>query len=168
MNVYQWLDYSKKLTKQNPKAQCMILYTGAGRGNMSSCIIESSNIIEIKLNDIQTQLNSFISEHDTYFYYPNRKEEASFLCSILNSEFTFSILKKIKSARHIQKKVWELPIPEFDNKNEVHVRLGMMGNDCAMKAKTILQEEIQYLRSTDSLQTGTIGSLRRRIKEKLL
>jgi hypothetical protein len=167
MNVYQWLNYSKKLTKQSPKARYTILYTGAGRGNMSSSIIESGNIIEIRLNDIQIQLNGFICEHDTYYYYPNSKDEANFLSSILNSDFTFSILKRIKSARHIQKKVLELPIPEFDSQNSAHVQLSVMGNDCAMKAKRLLHEELHYLGSTDSLQTGTIGSLRRRIKGKL-
>jgi hypothetical protein len=79
----------------------------------------------------------------------------------------FSLLTKIKSARDIEKKVWEFPIPQFDPSNDIHVKLNILGNESAINAQNILKDEISNFGDLENLQSGTIGTLRKKIKSKL-
>jgi hypothetical protein len=164
MNVYQWLDYSKKLTKQNPNKELIVLYNGVGRGNFIACVVKVS---DARMNEYGLNTQGFIAEHDTFYYYPKDEDEANFITAILNSDFVFGILWTIKSARHIQKKIWELPIPTYDPKNNLHYQLAKLGKKCAEKTKVILENELKAFESIDAMQTSTTGILRKTIKLQL-
>lgn len=113
VNIYGWLDYNKKLTNQNPRSQIVVLYNGAGRGNMNCCILHLEHPILISLDATRISTNGFIAEHDTFWYGTWNEEESYYLSAVINSSSSFSLLHTIKSPRHIQKKVWELPIPDI-------------------------------------------------------
>lgn len=89
------------------------------------------------------------------------------MTAIINSDFAFSVIRRIKSARHIEKKIWELPIPEFEEENDNHSELSVIGRKCAVESKAVLDEEIKKLSNIHSLQTGTVGTLRKKIKNYL-
>ena len=80
---------------------------------------------------------------------------------------TFSILRGIKSARDIEKKVWELPIPKFESAVQTHTSLSDLGKECTEEATEILKEKISHIEMVDILQTATVGNLRKSIKDSL-
>lgn len=49
-------------------------------------------------------------------------EEAYYLCGVLNSDEAINNMRNlgILNERHIQKKIFDLPIPEYDGKNILH------------------------------------------------
>jgi hypothetical protein len=55
--------------------------------------------------------------------------------------------------RHIVKKVWELPIPEFNSSNKDHIKLAMIGEKCTKKLSKCIPKK-------------SIGNLRKMIKEE--
>ncbi len=61
-------------------------------------------------------------------------------------------------ARHIHKKVWELPIPEFDAHDRRHTRLAEIGESCEKKVKEMIP---------DLMQEGSIGRARAAVREAL-
>ncbi|HEY6883171.1 MAG TPA: hypothetical protein VI278_03940 [Nitrososphaeraceae archaeon] len=86
-------------------------------------------------------LQGFVVDHSCYLYYPNSQKEAYYLAAIINSEFVFSVLKRIKPARQIHKKIWELPIPDFNYEDSIHLELGQIAESCVAKSKAVLYEE---------------------------
>jgi hypothetical protein len=167
MTIYERLDRSRGITIQRPHVEYVVLYNPAGRGNMASCVLKTDETIRARVNENQINLHGFIAYHLCYLYYPHSQKEAYYLAAIINSDFAFSVLRKIKSARHIHKKIWELPIPEFNHEHSNHAELSEIGERCTTMSKAALQEEVKKLSSLDSLQTGTVGILRKRIKKTL-
>ena len=66
--------------------------------------------------------------------------EANYLCSVLNASVTTDLCRPFmsygKDERDIHKAPWELPIPIFDARNAVHVRLSELGADAGRLAAT--------------------------------
>jgi hypothetical protein len=166
MTIYQRLNRNNGITGQKVKTYA-VLYNSAGRGNLASCVINLASPLYIETKDVKIALSGFIAEHKTYVYYTENREEANYISAVLNSNTVFPFLKKIKSARDIEKKIWDLPIPYFDSSNDTHMNLSILGNECAIKAPSILKQEISYLDDLKNLQGGTIGMLRKNIKSKL-
>lgn len=167
MDIYERINRGRGITGQSPNSRLIVIYNAAGRNNLNSCVLEFDQDLYLKIDRIRIGLNGFVGQHDTYLFYPETREEANYLTAILNSDFTFSVLKRIKSARHIEKKVWELPIPTYDPRNSAHVKLVRLGKLCAEKAEEILKEELKVFESIDAMQTGTTGILRKKIKSQL-
>jgi hypothetical protein len=93
----------------------------------------------------------------------SKKAEAYYLCSILNSPTIDELLKPMQARglfgpRHIHKKVWELPIPEFDPSNKNHLELAKLGEECTKKVSKLLSRGIPK---------KSIGNLRKMIKAEL-
>ena len=62
--------------------------------------------------------------------------EAHYLTSVINSDQLYEQLKPLMpkgqfGARHVQKHLWRLPIPEFDGGDSLHVDLADAGRDAA-------------------------------------
>jgi len=167
MNIYQRLDKGSGITKQNSKAKYAVVYKSAGRKNLASCVLDLSNNLSVKVNEKKITLNGFVIEHKMYVYYPKSVNEAHYLTAVLNSEKTFSILSQIKSARDIEKKVWELPIPEYDESNPTHKKLSDLGLLCSKKAKNLLTNEMKKEKSPDMLLGGQTGKIIKNIKKGL-
>ena len=63
-------------------------------------------------------------------------QEGSYLLAILNSQSLYSAVSPFMAkgqfgARHLQKHVWRLPIPEFDASNALHVEISEAGKAAA-------------------------------------
>ena len=61
-------------------------------------------------------------------------QEANYLLAIINSETLYKALeplmpKGLFGARHVQKHLWKLPIPEFDPKQRLHARIARAGGN---------------------------------------
>ncbi len=78
---------------------------------------------------------------------------------LLNSPVLDQLIKPMQSRglfglRDIHKKIWELPIPEFDPSNEKHLEPARLGEECTKKVSKLLskgipQKSIGNLRKTD-------------------
>jgi hypothetical protein len=167
MSIYQRLNRSNGITSQHTNPNFAVLYNSAGRGNLISCILDLRNPIEMTVNGFSFISRGFIAEHKTYVYYPNTIEEAYYIAAILNSNYVFSILKRIKSARDIEKKIWELPISIYDDTNNSHLRLSQLGKSYSHQAVNILKDETNKFDSLESLSPSTVGNLRKAIKSGL-
>ncbi|MGH3947324.1 MAG: hypothetical protein ACRDSI_20145, partial [Pseudonocardiaceae bacterium] len=61
-----------------------------------------------------------------------------------------------KDERHIDKYVWKLPIPLFDDRNPTHRRLSDLGGQCA-----------ELVAGLDLGDSGNFVTLRRRVRSAL-
>jgi len=167
MTIYKLLNRSGGVTIQLPEAEYVVVYTAAGRDNVASCVLKTKEVTSTSVNGNRIMLHGFIADHLCYLYYPKSQKEAYYLAAIINSDFTFSLLKRIKSARHIHKKIWELPIPEFNHGDSKHLELSQIAESCVATSKAVLYEEVNKLPSFDSLTTWTVGKIRKIIKNAL-
>jgi len=105
-----------------------------------------------------------MAESEEYYIETDKRSEAYYLCSILNSPTVDELIKPMQSRglfgpRDIHKKVWELPIPEFDPLNEEHIALARLSEECIKKVTKLLAKGI--------IPSKPIGNLRKVIKAEL-
>jgi hypothetical protein len=160
MDVVDWLDYRHKLTEQR-EAKYKVLYPTSAT-YLCGCVVEKK-AISIKIKGQELELRDFIADHITYYFDTNSKLEAQFIVTILNSPIVDSLIKPMQARgifgpRHIHKKVWELPIPEFDQSDEDHKTLVILSEACTKKVLKFLSQGIPK---------KSIGNLRKMIKAEL-
>ena len=71
--------------------------------------------------------------------------EANYLTAVINSEYLEDNLRPLMpkgqfGARHVQKHLWRLPIPEFDPDDDLHIEIAQAGADAAVGAETVWRE----------------------------
>jgi len=161
-DVYTWLDYQNKLTKQDAKTSFKVLYNTSGT-YLVACVAKS-RIRDIKIDNTAIKLSGLISDHKTYFYDTNNEDEAFFLAAFLNAPIIDKLIKPMQSRglwgeRDIHKKVLELPIPRYKQSNKLHERLVILGKECSKKVSELSPAlEKKYV---------SIGKMRSEIKEAL-
>lgn len=164
LDVYGRLDYNKGITSQNPDAKALVLYNSSGRNYMSACLVDLTGPLHYGSNPSIT-LNGFVAEHDTFYFAAKSKREGQYLCAILNSGVAFEYVRMMKAARHIQKKVWELPIPLFNHESQSHIGLAGMAEKASREASKSLQT---ILESRSNLnEVPSTGTLRREIRDAI-
>jgi len=130
-NVYERLDYQKELTRQTLKHRYLVLYNAEGT-NVAATFF-----------DRRSYTMPLIVEHTVYWGAFADKDEAQYMCAILNSETVNLAIKPFQATgllgeRHIQKKLLELPIPMFDEAKAIHKRLAELGATAGAEALTAL------------------------------
>lgn len=160
IDVVDWINYRNKLTEQR-QAEYKVLYPTSAT-YLCGCIIEKKAITK-EVEGQELELQDFIVETTEYYFETNKKAEAYYLCSLLNAPAIDELLKPMQARglfgpRHIHKKVWELPIPEFDPSNEKHLELAKLGEECTKKVSKFLSKGIPK---------KSIGNLRKMIKAEL-
>lgn len=148
-DLYGWLNYQNKMMKQNPEATFEVLYNAAGKNISAGMFIRGLKGVP------------FYAEHTVYRSEFQTMAESLFLVSILNCEVVNQIIKPFQSfgllgERHIEKKVLELPIPQFDRKDPVHLRLA----DLAESASKAVARGI-----AEGVIAGTLATRRRLARE---
>jgi len=159
-----WLNYRNKLTEQNPKGKYVVLYSrsatflcAAALHVAQACSPRSAARLDDParaaqssapgsaacLADYKIKLQRFIASDATYFLETEKPREANYLAALLNSPTVDILIKPMQARglwgpRDIHKKVWELPIPEFNPKGKAHLRLADIGESCAAKVKEML------------------------------
>lgn len=163
MSLYERLDYRKKLTNQNPQYKYKVIYNTSGTYLAAAIIRNKPYRFHIKSHQIIAQ--GFIADTKLYYCDLNDRKEAFFLVSILNAPVIDHLLKPMQSRglfgpRDIHKKVLELPIPQFNPKNDSHQRLVELGRICSDKVE-------KWLASRESGKSKGIGNLRAMTREML-
>ena len=133
-SLTQNLNWMRKLTNQlehlrDPGDRPLrIAYTSSGRPTAAP-VADDKAIIE-----------------STAFQIPCRNErEAHYLLAIINSETMFRMAEPFMprglfgGARHVQKHIWKLPIPEYDADNDSHVRLSRLGKAAVAEARAVIE-----------------------------
>lgn len=128
--VYEWLDYQGKLTAQDLNDRHMVLYNAAGT-NISAAYLDRAVLKQ-----------PFLVDHTTYWLSCRSQEEAEYLVAILNSEVVNLAIKPFQSMgllgeRHVHKKVLDLPIPEYDDKDNTHRAIARKGANAHAKAAAL-------------------------------
>lgn len=118
--VYGWLNYQQKLTNQQLSSRYIVLYNAAGT-NVAAATFDRESC------DLP-----FIVEHKLYWLGCGSLEEADYLVAVLNSSVANLVIKPFQSMglmgeRDIEKKVLDLPIPEYSPRITKHRELAALG-----------------------------------------
>jgi len=150
-SLYERLNYHNELMKQNPDWDFLVLYNSAGT-NLTSALLE-----------LEKTDKPFFAEHKTYWANVQTAEEGNYLVSFLNSNKVNETVKPFQSKglmgeRDIEKKVLEIPIPQYNRKNATHRRLAEIGANAATK--------VDDYAKTEGFQ-GSLAKMRARVRELL-
>ncbi len=156
ISAQDWINYHGKLTQQNFRTRYVVLYTSSSK-NANACIIDR-NALDL----------DFIIEHTTYGFNTASEDEACYLCTFFNSTRPNELIKAFQArglfgARHVHKKILDVPFPKFDPVNDSHISLARLGKVCQEKAQKYL--EAQSLPAV--LGTRELGQLRIAINSNL-
>jgi type I restriction-modification system DNA methylase subunit len=148
------LNYQRGLTSQNLNTRLLVLYTASSK---------DANAV---LVDAQSFDRRFVVENACFYYVPKSEAEGHYLTVFLNSGYANALMKPFQSAglfgpRHVHKKILEVPLPEYDPGNAVHVRLSELGRQCAELA----QPEAQAL--PRPLENVKLGAARLHLRKLL-
>lgn len=145
LSLTERLNYQNDLTGQLPGTDLRIVYGKSGM-HVSAALLEAPN---------------GIIEHSLYWATVTSYNEAFYLLAILNSpaltELVRPLLPYSKDERHIDKYVWELPIPTYDNTNSEHLRLAEIG-----------KVETERIGALDLDTSKNFVALRRLVRQHLL
>ena len=126
-----------------------VVYTGSGRPT-AALITENQTLIDYTL----------------FWIACSTQQEAWYLQTIINSEALYKTVFPLMAkgqfgARHLQKHLWKLPIPKYEETNDLHRRLSSLGQD-AGRSVSIRIDEIRKTRNNPS-----VTILRREIRSWL-
>jgi hypothetical protein len=133
-----WLNYRGKLTEQNPKARYVVLYSRSSTFLCAAGV--PTKAPSYSFGGQQVALQHFVAVDATYSFPTNNGREAAYLVAVLNSPTVDMLIKPMQARglwgpRDIHKKVWELPIPEFNPEDKAHLRLAEIAEACADKVR---------------------------------
>jgi len=157
-DIYQWLDYIRKLTSQHPTGYYTVLYGGAGT-HLASCVLSLQPGTSLQIQGIST--SGFIADIDTFLFQTKSISEAHFLCALLNSDYINRKIKRSQTRgawgeRHIYRRPFEyVSIPKFDANNDRHQKLAELSRKCHQKVTNL------------PLTGKSIGFLRNKVRQQL-
>lgn len=115
LTLLEQLDFRKKLKDQLPGAPLRLVYGKAGM-HVAAALIDNPNVV---------------IDHTLYWGSVASREEGRYLCAILNSPSLTEAVRPLmsygKDERHIDKAVWQLPIPQYNPDNLMHRRISEIG-----------------------------------------
>jgi hypothetical protein len=158
----QYLDYRRKLRRQDPKSRFRVIYATSGT-HVCACVVENKEVGKAAESGLQPQ--GFASDYTTYYLDAESRREADYVVAVLNAPVVDLAIKSSQAkglwgARHVCKKVLDLPIPKFDPAKKKHVRLAEIGEACAKRVR-------QWIASGGPGQVKSIGRLRSTVREVL-
>ncbi len=127
-NLLQWLDYHGKLSaqlewrKNDKNAPIRVVYTASGQP--TAAIIEAHDTIV---------------DYTLFWTLCRDNQEAHYVLAIINSRALYETAKPLMAkgqfgARHLQKHLWKLSIPEYDTTNRLHQKIATAGQAAASGA----------------------------------
>ncbi len=163
ITALDWLDYRKKLSNQNPQAKYRVIYPLAATYMCAAVIVGKPSNISAAGQTIP--IRGLLIDHALYYLETGNKYEALFVASILNSLEVDTRIKPMQARglfgpHDIHKKVLELPIPQFDENNQDHMKLAKLGEKCAAKVE-------KWLASGGAKKITSIGKLRSMVRQML-
>lgn len=125
LTLAQQLDYQSKLSKQLPVPAFRVIYNASGM-HLAAAKVRSERALVSK---------------SLYWAAFRDEDEADFLCAVLNCATTTEMLRPYmsygKDERHVDKHLWELPIPAYDHMNAQHVELARLGREVGRVAHEV-------------------------------
>jgi len=152
----EYLNWQNKLVEHDMTSPFLLIYNGRGTDTCASVVDRSEYDLEI------------IIDNAMYWVGLNSKQEAQYLAAILNSSHPNELMKDFQSsglfgARNIHKKILDVYFPQFNEKDEIHLRLAEL-------SKTAHDKASQYLKDNTPQQELTatrLGKIRVDIKKHL-
>jgi len=125
--IFDRFNYDNLLEFQSPTRRYIILYSATGR-DLAACIIDRKNLPPFRLRNAFLYPTDFIADVKTWFYETNSRNEALYLCAVLNSDVINERIKPLQprglgGERAIHRRPLMLSIPKFDNDNKEHKQL---------------------------------------------
>ena len=148
ISLYDWLNYSNKLTNQSPRTKYRVVYNASG-SSLASCIINNRSS-KVKVGGSTVEVSGVIADAKVYRYDTNDVNEALYLTAVLNAPIINTLVKPLQSRgdfgeRDFHKKVLELPIPRFNSGNQKHKDLVNLAKKAYKKAeRSVLKFEKEY------------------------
>jgi len=162
VTLYDWLDYRRKLTQQRRK-RWTVMYPDVNRVMFAAAV---QNPLADKDHQGGGEGDRFFVDYCNLFADFESQPEAFYLVAMLNSECLDRALQPFRRKSqtghpHVMKKVWELAIPEYERTSAGHRRLAELGVECQQIVANFLSS------LPDKVRQGSLGGLRRLIREKL-
>ena len=155
MSSYDRLNFQRGLIDQPVGAHWAVLYNASGK-DASACVI-----------DVQAHDRRFLADHTEYVCFIETETEAFYICCYLNSGFANAAIKEFQAkglfgARHVHKKILELPWPAFTPNNPWHRKLAAAGRQAATLA-------LQAVGPQRDMELGTrdLGQLRLHVRREI-
>jgi hypothetical protein len=163
MDIYQKLDRLHGLTRQNPRGVYQVLYIRSG--TYLCARVAENEPLEFEVGGQQVRVNGFVADNTTYIAQIANELEAYYVAGILNAPIADKLIKPLQSRgqwgpRDIHKKVFDLPIPQFDPSQAEHQRLAELGKACSERVAA-------WLAAGGPGKTQSIGRLRGMVREML-
>lgn len=162
VDILSWLDYSGKLTAQDPRAKYRVLYNKSGT-YLVSCVVENAKK-SVRFGSADIAVSGTCADDTVYRFDTDNLDEAMFMSGLLNAPIIDALLKPMQSRgqfgpRDIHKKVLELPLPKFNPRDSDHLELVRLAKVAQTKAK----EAVATLQSRYS----GIGKIRQLVKVEI-
>jgi len=151
----QYLNWQNKLTSQKLQFKYIVIYNASAKD-------ANTAIVEFDKLDLP-----FFAECASYLYYTNDFDEAGYLLACLNSDFANKMIKPFQAkglfgARHVSKKILDVPFPKFDKKDTKHQQLSNLGKLCYDKAQKFIDTK-----NSENYSGLNLGKIRLDIKKHL-
>jgi len=161
-DVYDWLNYSGKLTNQSPRAKFKVLYNASGT-YLVACVAKNEPG-EVTIDGVKIRTSGLIADHTAYYWDTDNEDEAHYVSAFLNAPIVDQLIKPLQSVgdfgeRHIHKKVLELPIPRFEPDNRIHRELSDLAKNCQSKSSALV--------TNLAARYGSLGKIRHETKQAL-
>ena len=139
--VIDALNYQGLLTTQRPKKRYVVIYNSSGT-NLVSCVIDRHMLPSFQVAKTVIKPANFVADKKTHFYETENELEAHYLCALLNSNVINEAIKPLQTKglfgeRDIGRRPFMLPIPEFDENNNLHLKLAELSKICHEKVAKI-------------------------------
>lgn len=150
-----YLNWQHKLTEQNLERKFWVLYSSSAKDANAFVFRQGSLDLE------------FLVENTAYVFETDDEQKAHFLTTFLNSAQANAAMKPFQAeglfgARHVHKKILDVPLPKFNSDNETHVRLAELGRACAGRvAEFIRARNLEH-------EDYNVGRIRSEIRSQLL
>ena len=161
ISATDYLNWQNKLTEQDLTLPFLVLYNSSAK-DANAVVVERKNF------DLP-----FVIESVAYWYGATSKEEACFLTAFLNSEAPNLMMKDFQArglfgARHVHKKILDVPFPKYDGTDERHLRLAALGKLCHERAGAFLATEVKAGEAVSGLRLGGLRlAVKRHLREEL-
>jgi len=152
------INYRKKLTVQSVKSGHKVVYNAAGT-NVAACALNLEKLGVVDLGSgMEILPQGFIVDYMNFYYESESLDEAHYLVAMLNSPVLNRAIKPLQARglfgeRHIQRKPFLFPIPQYNLKLASHRKLAELGKQCEEKMAKLLPALLPKYKGSGPLRT---------------
>ncbi|PZW45650.1 N-6 DNA methylase [Humitalea rosea] len=126
MTLAASLDHMRKLTAQVPTPPLRVAYAASGLLPAAAVVDDATTVVE----------------HACYWTSARSIGEARYLCALLNNERIRVLVEPMQpkgqgGARHFDNLMWELPIPDYDPRDPLHIALAGLAEEAERIAAAV-------------------------------